>query len=125
MSDFDALATVLQSPYFSRIWIIQEILLNPTKPFLLCGDTKLVWQHVTFFTRMGGWIDELLRRHVPSSAIFLIAGGSAAEEQGEKSTGDVRVLLFFEPVHELTGQSLRVSRSRCRDYNKSVLESVP
>jgi hypothetical protein len=71
--DFDALADILQSPYFLRLWIIQEILVNPTTPFILCGDTNLPWRHLTFFTTISGWIEEMLQRAVPASSIYLLA----------------------------------------------------
>ena len=76
----DALATLLRSVYFSRLWIIQEILLCPTDPLVLCDNIWLSWSTITGFVSA---VDAMLERHVPSSVILLI-GEAVQPKSGEE-----------------------------------------
>jgi len=43
-----AIGTLIAHPYFSRIWIIQEIVLNVKYPITVCGGIELNWDHIRF-----------------------------------------------------------------------------
>lgn len=46
-----ALAILLAHPYFSRIWIVQEIALSADSPLIVCGGVELDWDRVSFASR--------------------------------------------------------------------------
>jgi len=43
-----ALDTLSSHPYFSRIWIVQEIALNVNSPLIVCGGIELNWDCLRF-----------------------------------------------------------------------------
>lgn len=52
---WDALSRTISLPWFSRIWIIQEVVLSPLDPILMHGDLQPA------FSRLG-WVASWLRR---------------------------------------------------------------
>jgi len=118
-TDLSALATLLAHPYFTRIWIIQEIALSTKLPLMVCGGVELKnWDCLG----SAGRFTERMIPAVPSIAIF-------GQRSWEKRTLDYCIRTHWrsncqdprDKVYGLLGLTPEKWRVRV-DYTKEVLE---
>ena len=100
-----ALADLMKREWFSRRWVVQELVLAPKDRYLYCGDREIHWndfEHaVSFFTRK---LDTIL-------AMFT---SSAEFRHNAKILADIRVLgatVLVNITNELTLERLNTLES--------------
>jgi hypothetical protein len=91
-----ALVTILHHPYFTRIWIIQEVALGSNITFV-CGDVEFTWQCIK---------DTILR--------------SQASAVGDKYQSALTVILGSQRSHTLQECFIRYCQNHCRDPRDKV-----
>jgi len=113
-----ALDTLLAHPYFSRIWIVQEIVLSVNSPLIVCGGIELDW-------------DRLILVEAALQPVFTVAVRAIlfGREPEKWRTLEGCISTYYEgnchdprdKVYALLG--LTPERWRVRiDYTKEVLE---
>ena len=64
----DALATLVRDAYFSRLWIVQEVLLAADLRIMISSHMCIPWKAISGFT----YIDALSIRNIPQPALALL-----------------------------------------------------
>ncbi|OTA86511.1 hypothetical protein M434DRAFT_24190 [Hypoxylon sp. CO27-5] len=55
-ASWENLRTLLHQPWFTRVWIIQEVVLSRQDPIILCGELRYPWNRL-------GWVASWMRRN--------------------------------------------------------------
>ncbi|OCL01420.1 HET-domain-containing protein [Glonium stellatum] len=69
---WDALVEFCRRPYFSRVWVIQEVALAALDPTVICGSYRMPWQQLAYAVNLF-WFSEIeFSRHADSCAFHII-----------------------------------------------------
>ncbi|KAF3053674.1 hypothetical protein E8E11_010937 [Didymella keratinophila] len=134
-TDIVALSTILSNDYFSRLWVIQEMLLIPEIRIFTAGNTWIPWESIWFITKDVnlGWRKltteeaSAWKRVSPNTQKLIRMTGNT--EQTKESRELLDILSFsanicYEPRDKVYGlmSLFKVEDTLKVDYDKPVFE---
>ncbi|PMD54939.1 uncharacterized protein K444DRAFT_617389 [Hyaloscypha bicolor E] len=135
-AEWNALFALLQRPWWNRVWIIQEVTVGKSDPFVGCGNQWVPWSKFEELDQILGELEEIGAKVVegienPISRLRIIRAGT----QGRLKTSWRNLFLLLratngcqttdarDKVFALLGLSSEKDQSVIRpDYTKSAVE---
>lgn len=134
-TDIVALSTILSNDYFSRLWIVQEVLLTPEIRIFVAGNTWIKWEKIWSITKdvnlgkLKLTKDETTawKRISPNTQKLIRLTGNTGQRKGSRELLDILSFsanICFEPRDKVYGlMSLFEIEDRLKvDYQKPVFD---